>query len=74
MNIKVEAVNRTTQEQNFLVIGEITTLLTGCYDLVIAIEILEENFDNGNFWVGNGGSHIFVKNNQNERLIIITEL
>jgi hypothetical protein len=61
--------------------GEMIEVINRCLEAVESITTLDEAYTNidkamGNvcFWrIGRGGSHIWVSNHKNERLLLITE-
>ena len=74
MQIKIENVKATGQEENFEVIQRCLNSITNTKTLEEAFINIQNVMKNIVFWkYGRGGSHIWVSNFKNERLLLLTE-
>lgn len=74
MKIKIEHVQATTQVENIEIINRCNQILEGITRLEEAFSSIQGILEPVmSFDCGKGGSHIWVSNWKNERLILITE-
>ncbi len=74
MNVKIENVTATDQTENFAIIEKCVNSIRNTNTLYEAFIKIQNEMNNIVFWkYGRGGSHIWVSNWKNERLLLITE-
>ena len=74
MKVQIENVKSTGQEENFEVIQRCVNSIRDTKTIHEAFNKIQNEMKNIVFWkYGRGGSHIWISNYKNERLLLITE-